>query len=122
MWLAANKLTLNMTKTEFFLIGSKQRLLNFTANPTANTNQFPIERVLTVKSLGVHMKILLGSVILMSFLKRLLRVLALINTLGIRSHIRLYFPNFLNAVWRGDPVLTVFLKSCKNYKIAQHSS
>ena len=28
MWLAANKLTLNMTKTEFLLIGSKQRLLN----------------------------------------------------------------------------------------------
>ena len=27
-WLAANKLTLNMTKTEFLLIGSKQRLLN----------------------------------------------------------------------------------------------
>ena len=28
VWLAANKLTLNMTKTEFLLIGSKQRLLN----------------------------------------------------------------------------------------------
>ena len=26
VWLAANKLTLNMTKTEFLLIGSKQRL------------------------------------------------------------------------------------------------
>ena len=34
-WLVANKLTLNMTKTEFLLIGSKQRLLNSTANPTA---------------------------------------------------------------------------------------
>ena len=41
VWLAANKLTLNMTKTEFVLIGSKQRLLNFKANPT-------------IKSLGVH--------------------------------------------------------------------
>ena len=28
VWLAANKRTLNMTKTEFLLIGSKQRLLN----------------------------------------------------------------------------------------------
>ena len=53
-WLAANKLTLNMTKTEFLLIGSKQRLSNFTVNPTANINQFPIKRVSTVKSLGVH--------------------------------------------------------------------
>ena len=54
VWLAANKLTLNMTKTEFLLIGSKQRLLNFKANPTTNINQFPIKRVSTVKSLGVH--------------------------------------------------------------------
>ena len=54
VWLAANKLTLNMTKTEFLQIGSKQRLLNFTVNPTANINQFPIKRVSTVKSLGVH--------------------------------------------------------------------
>ena len=32
-WLAANQLTLNKTKTEFLLIGSKQRLLHFTSNP-----------------------------------------------------------------------------------------
>ena len=54
VWLAANKLTLNMTKTEFLLIGSKQRLLNFTAKPTASINQFPIKHVSRVKSLGVH--------------------------------------------------------------------
>ena len=54
VWLAANKLTLNMTKTEFLLIGSKQRLLNSTANPTVTINQFPIKQVSTVKSLGVH--------------------------------------------------------------------
>jgi len=54
VWLAANKLTLNMTKTEFLLIGSKQRLLNSTAHPTATINQFPIKQVSTVKSLGVH--------------------------------------------------------------------
>ena len=54
MWLAANKLTLNVTKTEFLLIGSEQRLLNFTAKPTASINRFPIKEVLTAKSLGVH--------------------------------------------------------------------
>ena len=54
MWLAANKLTLNMTKTEFLLIGSKQKLLNFTVNPTATISQFPIKKISTVKSLSVH--------------------------------------------------------------------
>ena len=52
--LAANKLTLNMTKTEFLLIGSKQRLLKFTARPTATINEVPIKQVSTVKSLGVY--------------------------------------------------------------------
>ena len=70
-WLAARKLTLNMTNTEFLLIGSKKRLLNSTANPTATINQFPIKQVSTVKSFGVH---ILGSVISTSLLKRLLLV------------------------------------------------
>ena len=56
VWLAAKKLTftLNITNTEFLLIGSKQRLLNFTAKPTASINRFPIKQVSTVKSPGVH--------------------------------------------------------------------
>ena len=55
LWLAANKLTLNMTKAEFLLIGSTSRLLSFTANLTQiYINQFPIKRVSTVKSLGVQ--------------------------------------------------------------------
>ena len=36
-WLRANKLTLNMTKTEFMLIGSRQRLSTL----TINDNQSP---------------------------------------------------------------------------------
>ena len=54
VWLAANKLTLNMTKTEFLLIGSKQRLFKSTAKPTTTINEVPVKQVLTVKSLGVH--------------------------------------------------------------------
>ena len=49
VWLVVNKLTLNMTKTEFLLIGSKT-----TTKPTATINQFPIKQVSTVKSIGVH--------------------------------------------------------------------
>ena len=54
VWLAANKLTLNMTKTEFLLIGSRQRLSNLTESPTIKINQVPVEQVSTTKSLGVH--------------------------------------------------------------------
>ena len=37
-WLQANKLTLNMTKTKFMLIGSRHRLNILTASPTIRIN------------------------------------------------------------------------------------
>ena len=39
-WLRANKLTLNMTKTEFMLIGPRQRLSTVTVSPTLAINDF----------------------------------------------------------------------------------
>ena len=54
IWLSANKLTLNTTKTEFLLIGSRQRLSTLERNPIIEINQFPIKHVSTSKSLGVH--------------------------------------------------------------------
>ena len=54
IWLAANKLTLNTTKTEFLLIGSRQRLSTLERNPIIEINKFPIKHVSTSKSLGVH--------------------------------------------------------------------
>ena len=54
VWLTANKLTLNMTKTDFLLIGSKQRLLKSTVKPTETINEVPIKQVSTVKSLRVY--------------------------------------------------------------------
>ena len=39
-WLRAKKLTLNMTKTEFMLIGSRQRLTNVTVSSTLAINDF----------------------------------------------------------------------------------
>ena len=54
IWLAANKLTLNTTKTEFLLIGSRQRLSTLQRNPIIEINKFPIEHISTSKSLGVH--------------------------------------------------------------------
>ena len=52
-WLRANKLTLNMTKTEFMLIGSRQRLNTLTESPTFAINDFQISQVTTAKLLGV---------------------------------------------------------------------
>ena len=52
-WLQANKLTLNMTKTEFMLIGSRQRLNTLTASPTITMNNTQVSQVTTTKSLGV---------------------------------------------------------------------
>ena len=52
-WLRANKLTLNMTKTEFMLIGSRQRLSTLTESPTFAISDFQVSQVITAKSLGV---------------------------------------------------------------------
>ena len=52
-WLRATKLTLNMTKTEFMLIGSRQRLSTVTVSLTLAINDFQVTQVATAKSLGV---------------------------------------------------------------------
>ena len=52
-WLQANKLTLNMTKTEFMLIGSRQRLNTLTASPIIRMNNTQVSQVRATKSLGV---------------------------------------------------------------------
>lgn len=53
IWLKANKLTLNMTKTEFMLIGSRQRLRTLAVSPTLSIDDTLIRQVNTTKSLGV---------------------------------------------------------------------
>ena len=51
--LKANKVTLNMTKTEFILIGSRQRLGTVTVSLTLGINHFRVTQVATAKSLGI---------------------------------------------------------------------
>ena len=53
-WLAANRLTLNTSKTEFMLIGSRQRIRTFDSSPTLVINETAINRVNYVKSLGLN--------------------------------------------------------------------
>ena len=53
-WLSANKLTLNLTKTEFMLIASRQKLSNISERPSLTINDMAVEQVASAKSLGVY--------------------------------------------------------------------
>lgn len=52
-WLLANKLTLNVKKTEYMLIGSRQRLSQVITDPHLQIGSEKIKRVSTTKTLGV---------------------------------------------------------------------
>ena len=52
-WLRANKLTLNMTKTEYMLIGSRQRLSTLNDSPRLTINDVHVKQVNEAKILGV---------------------------------------------------------------------
>ena len=52
-WLLANKLTLNIDKSEYMIVGSRQRLSNIIDNPVISIGEQNIKRVTTSKSLGV---------------------------------------------------------------------
>ena len=53
-WLVSNRLTLNATKTEFMLIGPRQRLSTLTDTLELSIGNVPIEQVSSVKSLGIY--------------------------------------------------------------------
>ena len=53
-WLIADKLTLNASKTEVMLIGSRQRLSTFHNPLSLIVDGAPISQVSSTKSLGVH--------------------------------------------------------------------
>ena len=53
-YFVSNRLTLNATKTEFMLIGSRQRLSNLSDTLELSIDNVPIEQVPSVKSLGIY--------------------------------------------------------------------
>ena len=53
-WLLANKLSLNVAKTEHMFIGSYAKLNNLRDTPYIYMNNQPIKRVKSSKSLGVY--------------------------------------------------------------------
>ena len=52
-WLIANKLTLNKSKTEFMLIGSRQKLQTFDKSPSLVIDGASLNRASNTKSLAV---------------------------------------------------------------------
>ena len=52
-WLISNKLTLNTAKTEFMLIGSRQKLSTLSNPLELSIDDVPIEQISSVKSLGI---------------------------------------------------------------------
>ena len=52
-WLLSNRLTLNAKKTEFMLIGSRQRLSILSDTLELSIDNVPIEQVSSVKSRGL---------------------------------------------------------------------
>jgi len=53
-WLLSKRLILNATKTEFILIGSRQKLSTLSDTLELSINNVPIEQVSSAKSLGVN--------------------------------------------------------------------
>ena len=53
-WLIVIKLTLNMSKTEFMVTGSRQRLYTFDSAPVLSINGAPVKQVESTKLLGLN--------------------------------------------------------------------
>ena len=54
-WLLANKLSLNVTKTEFILLGSAHKLNNLVTQPDLKINHKKIKQVCNATVLGVEL-------------------------------------------------------------------
>ena len=55
-WLLANKLTLNVSKTEFTLIAIRQKLTFIESNLNINIESQPIRQVKSAKTPGLHLQ------------------------------------------------------------------
>ena len=53
-WLIANRLTLNVLKTEFMLVGSRKRVATLTQEFDLSLNEISLKRVNSSKRLGVE--------------------------------------------------------------------
>ena len=54
-WLTTNNLSLNIVKTEFMVVGSRQRIKTLNNEIDIEINGNMVNQVTSVKSLGVHL-------------------------------------------------------------------
>ena len=88
-WLLSNRLTFNATKTEFTLIGSRQRLSTLSDTLELLIDNVPIEQVSSVKSLGIYIRGKTVSV----------QIFASLESFRLRGRLRKRdFLNILNSV------------------------
>ena len=86
-WLVSNKLTLNATKTEFMLIGSRQRLNTLPRPPHLTIGGVPVNQVSTAKFLSVYTD---ENLSWGSHIEKLPVVLALLNESALSSLLKLW--------------------------------
>ena len=75
-WLSSNKLSLNIAKTEYILIGSRSKIINLDVQPAIKINNRPIKRVKHAKMLGVN-------------IDEILNWERILNALPVKYHLRL---------------------------------
>ena len=110
-WLIANKLTLNVIKTEFMLVGSRQRIATMTENINTFLNRISLNRANCSKCLGVEIDELLtrdthiasvskkvsSGISIMRKIKPFIPISSLLN---IYQSIVTYF-DYCSIVWNG---------------------
>ena len=111
-WLSANKLTLNVKKTKFVLIGSQFKLSQTNSDFTVKVSYSSLERVIKHKSLGVQIdeslkwcphitgntiskKIFTGLVIL----KRVSHFIPFDTRVNVFNALVMSYSNYCSAVW-----------------------
>ena len=121
-WLIANKLTLNQSKPEFMLIGSRQRIRTFETSPSLEIGGMPINRVSHTKSIGVYLD---DNLIWNEHINQISRKIA--SGIGALKRIRSFVPDttlqfnhiLITVASSGIIVVKLLLTSYKNYKIEQ---
>ena len=94
-WLLCHKLTLNMTKTEFMLIGSRQKLSTFSESLELSIDNVPIKQVSTTKSLRILID---NNMALHSHIKKLSKKIA--SSISAIKRIRpLLAPDILHYIY-----------------------
>ena len=109
-WLSANKLTLNVKKTKYMLIGSQFKLSQINSDFTVKVNNTPLERVIKHKSLEVHIdeslnwgphintiskKISAG----IAILKRVSHLITFDTGVNVYNALVMPYFNYCSAVW-----------------------